>query len=157
MSEPTEVLHLTHELTCDGLFWKKEVVFGSDHLVFSRTSWLSDPKEGYDSHGWMPVVQPDGQPAKWQDIEALRQMASRMEVKGWQVEWHPEHGEMSRKFFVGVVEGEPVTLVEITNKWWFDWLVLFVGAPAVYWAFRFRCYVEIISRMGRRGNRKRHS
>ena len=102
MKESTEILHLTHELVCDGLYWRKEVVFGSDHLVFSRTSWLSDPKTGFDSNGWMPVLQPDGTQAYWHDIEALRTMAERMEGKGWKIEWHPEYGTISRDMFIRV-------------------------------------------------------
>jgi hypothetical protein len=102
MGEPTEILHLSHELACDGLFWKKEVVFGSDHLVFSRTSWLSDPQKGYDSHGWMPVLQPDGTQAKWRDLSALEKMAEKMAKKGWKIEWNLEYGPLSKEMFIRV-------------------------------------------------------
>lgn len=41
-----EVLLLSREQMQEGTLYLREVVFGSDHLVFTRVSWLDDPEDG---------------------------------------------------------------------------------------------------------------
>src|SRR5574343_794592 len=95
----TEVLLLTHELMADGFFWRREVVFGSDHQVFQRVSRMFDPVEGWEVKPWALVVSPYGGPAKWDSIDALKRVAEKKRKQGWQVEWHPKHGPISNEFY----------------------------------------------------------
>lgn len=98
MTAPHEVLHLTIEVVEMEILWRKEIVFGSDHLVFSRTSWKSNPNsKDWETHGWLPVMAGDAQ-ATWSDEGALTAMADQAHSKGWQAEWHPQHGTVSKDF-----------------------------------------------------------
>jgi hypothetical protein len=90
MGDDHEVLLLSYERLLHGVLFLREVVYGSDHRVYARVSWLTDPEEGFRSHGWRQVAGPAGEPACWREREALEELARKMAAKGWEATWHPK-------------------------------------------------------------------
>jgi hypothetical protein len=90
-TEEREVLLLSFETLVNGVLFLREVVYGSDHRVFTRVSWAGDPDEGIYTQGWRQVVGPEGQPAAWSSLDVLQMVARRMAAKGWEVKWSPAH------------------------------------------------------------------
>jgi hypothetical protein len=84
-----EILLLTYERLLEGVLFLREVVFASDHQVYSRVSWMVEAEEGFQSHGWRQVVNSQGGAATWSTEEVLQSVARRAAAKGWQVQWHP--------------------------------------------------------------------
>jgi hypothetical protein len=85
-----EILHLEIEAMRNGVLFKKEFAYTSDHLVFQRTSWMENSDDGWKTKGWFRINGPDGTPLTISN-EALVSLASAASRKGWEVIWNPEY------------------------------------------------------------------
>ena len=97
--EKVEVLRLSIETMQEGTLFFKEFSYGSDDLVYTKTSWLIENHEedGWHSEGWKCLSGPDGNPICITK-SALAVLAETARKKKWFVSWNPEYDPLFRGF-----------------------------------------------------------